>query len=102
MRSLSAFLLAVFMVSTSPDPAAQRRGLKPPRYGQPEFESFHVVPGQIAAPPSPGAASQPPRDPRQTQAQATGTGIIRGRVLSAENGQPIRRARVSIFAPELR
>lgn len=50
-----------------------------------------------------GAQTQvQPRDPRQTPSPATGTGIIRGRVVSADNGQPVRRARVMANSAELR
>ena len=92
MRPLTAFLMAVFAVSTSPDPAAQQQG-----------GIIQVVPGQpVQAPPSPGGPALPPRDPRQTPAQPTGTGVIRGRVVSSENGQPIRRARVIAYGAELR
>lgn len=88
MRPLTAFLLAVSVVSTSPHPAAQQQSqIVPGSPGQP-----------AQAPPSQGV---PPRDPRQTPVP-TGTGIIRGRVVSAENGQPIRRARVMANSPEMR
>ncbi len=41
---------------------------------------------------------QPPRDTRP----ATGRSTIRGRVLTADGGQPVRRATVRVTAPELR
>ena len=41
---------------------------------------------------------QPPRD----VLPATGRSTIRGRVLTADGGQPMRRATVRITAPELR
>lgn len=92
MRSLTAFLLVVSVVSTSPHPAAQQQSQIVPG-----------VPGQPSqAPPSQGVPPRPPRDPRQTSVQPTGSGIIRGRVVSAENGQPIRRARVMANSPEMR
>jgi protocatechuate 3,4-dioxygenase beta subunit len=41
----------------------------------------------------------PARDPRQPQ---TGTGVIRGRVVAADTGTPIRRAQVRAIAGEMR
>jgi len=41
----------------------------------------------------------PPRD--GTASTRTGTATIRGRVVGAEGGRPLRRARVSLSAPEL-
>jgi carboxypeptidase family protein len=41
----------------------------------------------------------PPRDPRQ--AAPTGTASIRGRVFAADNKRPLRRARITVTAPEL-
>ena len=43
-------------------------------------------------------AATPPRDLRPTQ---TGTAVIRGRVFAADTGKALRRARVSVSAPEL-
>jgi hypothetical protein len=34
---------------------------------------------------------QPPRDPSRPPAEATGTGVIRGRVVSGDTGAAIRR-----------
>src|SRR4051812_4845106 len=58
----------------------------------------------LAQPPTgfPGGAPRaqtPPRD-RGPSAQ-TGTAIIRGRIVSAETGKPLRRARITANAPEL-
>lgn len=39
---------------------------------------------------------------RDTQPARTGTSRIRGRVVAAENGQPVRRASVRLNSPELR
>jgi hypothetical protein len=50
-------------------------------------------------PPSPNAQGAPPRDARQTT--QAGTGTIRGRVLAGDTGRPLRRARISLSAPEL-
>jgi len=52
-----------------------------------------TVTGSVAQP-----SGQPPRDTRP----ATGRSIIRGRVLSADSGQPMRRATVRVMAPQLR
>ncbi|HJZ70224.1 MAG TPA: carboxypeptidase-like regulatory domain-containing protein [Vicinamibacterales bacterium] len=51
-----------------------------------------------AQPPQP---QTPPRDNAQS-AQPPATAIIRGHVVAAENGQPLRKAQVRIFSPELR
>jgi len=45
-----------------------------------------------------GAQQGPPRDARS---QKPTTGIIRGRVVAADTGMPLRRARVTVSAPEL-
>jgi len=44
------------------------------------------------------AASPPPRDARPAQ---IGTAVIRGRVFAADTGKALRRARISVTAPEL-
>ena len=44
------------------------------------------------------AAMPPPRDARPAQ---TGTAAIKGRVFAADTGKPLRRARISVSAPEL-
>ena len=51
--------------------------------------------------PSPQAPGAPARDNSQLQ-PATGTGKILGRVVSADNGAPLRRAQIRITAPEQR
>jgi hypothetical protein len=50
-------------------------------------------------PPGPPRAPAPPRD--RGPAGATGTAIIRGRVFAADTGKPLRRARITVTAPEL-
>jgi hypothetical protein len=45
---------------------------------------------------APGA---PPRDPSAPTASEKGTGIVRGRVVALDTGQPLRRARVTLFGP---
>jgi protocatechuate 3,4-dioxygenase beta subunit len=47
------------------------------------------------------SAAQTPLPPRDTSAQ-TGTAIIRGHVLDAATGQPLRKAQVRAVSPELR
>ena len=55
---------------------------------------------QIPPPPAPGMPPNvgPPRD----TSQKTGTARIRGRVVAADTGQPLRKAQVRASAPELR
>lgn len=55
---------------------------------------------QIATPQQRPGMPVPPRDPRAEP--KTGTAVIRGRVVSAENGQPLRRAQIRASAPEAR
>src|SRR5262245_36454625 len=50
------------------------------------------IPGQ--PPPFPGAAA-PPRD--NPNAAKTGTAILRGRVVAADTGQPLRKAQVRLL-----
>lgn len=60
------------------------------------------MPGGTSRPtgPLPGARVQrPPRDARDTP---TGTSVIRGRIVTADTGSPIRRAQVRAFSPEVR
>src|SRR5262252_4752928 len=42
-----------------------------------------------------------PTPPRDRPAMPTGTGVIRGRVVAADTGRPLRRVRVTITATEL-
>jgi hypothetical protein len=44
-----------------------------------------------------GRMDRPPRDPKETP---TGTSVIRGRVMAADSGAPIRRVQVRAFAME--
>ena len=60
-----------------------------------------VWPQQLPATvPSPGAPSQ--QAPARDNQPKTGTARIRGHVFAADNGTPLRRAQVRLFAPELR
>jgi hypothetical protein len=47
-----------------------------------------------------GPGGQSPRDPRNTALPA-GTAVLRGRVFAADTARPLRRARVTVNAPEL-
>jgi carboxypeptidase family protein len=66
-----------------------------------------LVFGTIASaqPPGPPPPGQPPgpRAPARDQRvpAQTGTAIVRGRVLAADTGRPLRRARITLTAPEL-
>jgi len=62
-----------------------------------------VAAAQPPGPPPPGAPPGPPRGvaPRERAPGQSGTAIIRGRVVSAETGKPLRRARIMAAAPEL-
>ncbi len=55
--------------------------------------------------PPPGTPQGPPRGqgmpPRDRATAQLGTSVIRGRVLGADNGRPLRRARITATAPEL-
>ena len=52
------------------------------------------VQGQVAAPQMPGAGNATPAP--------QGTATLRGRVYAADSGQPLRKAQVRIFAPDIR
>jgi hypothetical protein len=45
---------------------------------------------------------RPKAPPRDAPAEKSGTAVIRGRVVAADTGRPLRRARVTISAPGLR
>lgn len=49
-------------------------------------------------PPRPAPLGAPPRDARPT---VTGTSVIRGRIFAADTSKPLRRARITVNAPEL-
>jgi len=51
---------------------------------------------------TPGTGASTYQAPPRDTAAKTGTARIRGHVYAAENGAPLRRAQVRIFAPELR
>ena len=60
--------------------------------------AFLGVAAQATPPPVPRAPQQPPRDAvgRAEPAGPAGTGVIKGRVVTADTGNPIRRANVSL------
>ncbi len=61
--------------------------------------SSFVAAAQAPPPPlPPGVVPPPPRDASATPA----TAVIRGHVVDASNGQPLRKAQVRAFSPELR
>ena len=53
-------------------------------------------------PPQPPPGLPPNAGPPRDTSPKTGTARIRGRVLAADTGQPLRKAQVRAFAPELR
>jgi hypothetical protein len=57
-----------------------------------------LVVGQLLIPPA-SAQGVPPRDPQQSV--SAGTASIRGRVIAADTKRPLRRARISVTAPEI-
>lgn len=59
-----------------------------------------IINGQVPPPPPPpgGMMQMPPRD----ASQKTGTARIRGHVVAADTGQPLRKAQVRVVSPELR
>lgn len=91
MYALTLLVVAFVCAVSSPQPLA-----RPSDQPTPQTAAASASPQQPTAPP--GAA--PPRDQRRPPAAATG--VLRGRVVSAENGQALRHARVDLSASELR
>jgi len=62
------------------------------------FGAFFSVAAQQPSPPVVPSEPQPPRDVvrRAPPPEPTGTGVIRGRVVAADTGNPIRRAMVNL------
>jgi protocatechuate 3,4-dioxygenase beta subunit len=61
---------------------------------------FAAAPQQVAPPPPPPPpVVQPPRDPG-LRGERKGTGIIRGRVVAADTGLPIRQANVNLMSTQ--
>jgi hypothetical protein len=57
-----------------------------------------VSSAQVANLPTPGQAPMQPGAPSRDSAAKSGTAILRGRVLAADSGQPLRKAQVQLFA----
>ena len=57
---------------------------------------------QVFIPPTGQVLSGGPQAPPRDSSAKTGTATIRGRVVSSENLQPLRKAQVNVFMPELR
>lgn len=66
------------------------------------FACFTVISwsAQIDAVPQQAVPGSPLRDSRQPPTQ-TGSAVIRGRIVAAETGRPLRRARITLSAAEL-
>src|ERR1043166_6043772 len=60
-----------------------------------------TVSGLPSAPGAPARVQRPGLPPRDNTAVPTGTARLRGRVVSAETGQPLRRAQVMVFATDI-
>src|SRR5262249_2872487 len=58
--------------------------------------------GTIVVQPAGAPGQAPGIPPRDSQQPKTGTARIRGRVFAADTGQPLRKAHVRAFSPELR
>ena len=56
--------------------------------------AIHAQPPPVARPSGGTEISQPAGPPRDCQLEATGSGVVRGVVIDAGNGQPVRRAEV--------
>ena len=93
MRTPAALSLAVSLLCFSTDLAPQGPA---PQVVLPGGQSPRVPP----APGGPGAPL-PPRDQVQPPAQ-TGTAAIRGRVVGADTGEPLRRVQIRASAAEMR
>src|SRR5688572_15337237 len=84
MSRVSLLLVAFVVLSGISHSSAQVQGGPVPGIG---------VPGSPLGPPR-----QPPRD---RPAPATGTALVRGAVVAADDSRPLRRAVVRVTAPEL-
>lgn len=91
MQPLALLLLTGLLVTVAPSETGES---PPPK----RSAQAAAATSQQGATPSP--AAQVPRDTRP--AVSTGTGIIRGRIVSAETGEALRHARVELGAPEMR
>ena len=89
-RLITGWICCGCMGLASIDAAAQG-----PPPGIPDPARFPSRPGM----PDSGSPGRPPRDPSsRTPPPTTGTGVIRGFVVAADTGHPLRRARVQLRA----
>src|SRR5438132_5731150 len=58
-------------------------------------------PGFPGGPGGPGRQGSPGGPPRDAGPRITGTGVIKGRVLAADTGRPLRRARINVVPGDL-
>src|SRR5829696_4125351 len=90
MTRVCCFLVGLVFLAPA---AAQPQPVPPPP--PPVIFTVPPVPGPAA-----GMPQMPPRD--NAQPPKVGKSTLRGHVVAADNGQPLRRAQVRVFAPELR
>ena len=95
MRARVVLALAVFLAYSAGSGAAQGPPAPVPR---PAPQGQGTVGGVAGG--APGPARLPPRDPRASD--PSGTAVLRGRVVVADSGQPLRRVQIRATAPELR
>jgi Carboxypeptidase regulatory-like domain len=93
VRKLSAFSIAFAVLLSASAPAFAQGGdpNAPPRPG-----GQGAGPGQGVRGPARPQAGRPPAD------LPKGTSVLRGQVIAADNGSPIRRAQVRVFSSEAR
>src|SRR5262245_54441799 len=89
-RTVLCAALALFVLPGPGTASAQQifQGSVPPPGG-----------GQFPGGPGGPFLGGPPRDSRPPA--VAGSGVIRGKVVAADSGRPLRRARVTVTAPEL-
>lgn len=68
----------------------------------PSLARARVPDGSVQVPPPPPPPQNPSAPARDTAQPRTGTSRIRGRVLAADTGAPVRRAIVRLSSPDLR
>src|SRR5438128_6148938 len=91
MSRAFVFLVAAGLSMLAPAPASAQE------------QQIIINGGQLPPPPvpPPPPGMQMPMPPRDAS-QKTGTARIRGRVVAADTGLPLRKAQVRVFSPELR
>src|SRR5687768_15493225 len=101
MRRAFVAVVAIssFVTTLQIQPAARGAGART-RSQQGQSVQTAPVPGQVASPVTP--PRQPGAPPRDGAQPATGTAAIRGRVVSAETGAPLRRVTIRAFAMDAR